>query len=214
MIMASGIKLELIDELREMGISDERVLNAMLAVPREEFMPQSVRSHAYENVALPIGFGQTISQPYTVAFMTQILDISRGDKVLEIGTGSGYQAAILAELGAIVYTVERSLDLYNRTFKLLDKFDYKIIMKYGDGTKGWHDKAPFDKIIVTAGGPKIPESLLKQLKAGGKMAIPVGDKNEQKMTLVQKESETEFSLREFPNFKFVPLIGREGWNDE
>ncbi len=211
--MHSGVKLELIDELREQGITDERVLNAMLKVPREEFMPESVRSHAYENVALPIGFGQTISQPYTVAFMTQALNVQPGDKILEIGTGSGYQAAVLAELGGEVYTIERSLDLYNRTFKLLDKFDYKIRMKYGDGTLGWKDESPFDKIIVTAGSPKIPRTLVEQLKTGGRMVIPVGDKSGQKMIVIDKTEEGE-KIYEYSGFRFVPLIGREGWNEE
>ena len=211
--MHSGVKLELIDELREQGITDERVLNAMLKVPREEFMPESVRSHAYENVALPIGFGQTISQPYTVAFMTQALNVQPGDKILEIGTGSGYQAAVLAELGGEVYTIERSLDLYNRTFKLLDKFDYKIRMKYGDGTLGWKEEAPFDKIIVTAGSPKIPKTLVEQLKIGGRMVIPVGDKSEQKMIVIDKTEDGE-KIYEYSGFRFVPLIGREGWNEE
>ncbi len=211
--MHSGVKLELIDELREQGITDERVLNAMLKVPREEFMPESVRSHAYENVALPIGFGQTISQPYTVAFMTQALNVQSGDKILEIGTGSGYQAAVLAELGGEVYTIERSLDLYNRTFKLLDKFYYKIRMKYGDGTLGWKEEAPFDKIIVTAGSPKIPRTLVEQLKIGGRMVIPVGDKSGQKMIVIDKTEESE-KVYEYSGFRFVPLIGREGWNEE
>ncbi len=211
--MHSGVKLELIDELREQGITDERVLNAMLKVPREEFMPESVRSHAYENVALPIGFGQTISQPYTVAFMTKALNVQPGDKILEIGTGSGYQAAVLAELGGEVYTIERSLDLYNRTFKLLDKFDYKIRMKYGDGTLGWKEEAPFDKIIVTAGSPKIPKTLVEQLKIGGRMVIPVGDKAGQKMIVIDKTEKGE-KIYEYSGFRFVPLIGREGWNEE
>jgi protein-L-isoaspartate(D-aspartate) O-methyltransferase len=210
--MASGIKLELIDELREMGITDERVLKAFLEVPREEFVPESLRTHAYENIALPIGYGQTISQPYTVAFMTQALGIEKGDKVLEIGTGSGYQAAILAAMGAQVFSVERSLELYNKTFKLLDKFNYKIIMKYGDGTLGWKEHAPYDKIIVTAGAPNIPETLVEQLKIGGRMVIPVGDKNSQKMVLLTK-NEDGTEIKEFPNFRFVPLIGKEGWKD-
>ncbi len=212
--MGRGIKLELIDELREMGIRDERVLEAIMRVPREEFIPQSMRAHAYENVALPIGFGQTISQPYTVAFMTQALDVKPGDKVLEIGTGSGYQAAILAELGARVFTVERSLDLYNRTLNLLDKFPYKIFMKYGDGTKGWSENAPYDKIIVTAGSPKIPSSLVEQLKEGGRMVIPVGGKENQKMAIIDKREDGTLAAKEFSNFKFVPLIGKEGWNGE
>ncbi len=212
--MNYGLKLDLIEELRELGITDEKTLNAMLKVPREEFIPQSLRTHAYDNVALPIGLGQTISQPYTVAFMAQLLDVRKDDKILEVGTGSGYQAAILAELGARVFTIERSLELYNKTLKLLDKFDYKIIMKYGDGTLGWSEEAPFDKIIVTAGGPKIPEALKNQLKVGGRLVIPIGDKSSQKMVLLERTDEKDFTTREFPNFRFVPLIGKEGWKGE
>ncbi len=212
--MKNAFAENLIDELREMGIADERVLQAIANVPREKFVPPELQHRAYENVPLPIGSGQTISQPYTVAFMTELLNVQPGDKILEIGTGSGYQAAVLAELGAIVYSVERTLDIYNRTLNLLDNFNYKIIMKYGDGTIGWNEYAPYDKIIVTAGSPQIPEALKKQLKTGGRMVIPVGNRNSQKMVLLVKNSDDDFEIKEFPNFRFVPLIGKNGWKEE
>ncbi len=212
--MKNAFAENLIDELREMGIADERVLQAIANVPREKFVPPELQHRAYENVPLPIGSGQTISQPYTVAFMTELLNVQPGDKILEIGTGSGYQAAVLAELGAIVYSVERTLDIYNRTLNLLDNFNYKIIMKYGDGTIGWNEYAPYDKIIVTAGSPQIPEALKKQLKTGGRIVIPVGDRESQKMILLMKNSDDDFEIKEFPNFRFVPLIGKNGWKEE
>ncbi len=212
--MKNAFAENLIDELREMGIANERVLQAIANVPREKFIPPELQHRAYENVPLPIGSGQTISQPYTVAFMTELLNVQPGDKILEIGTGSGYQAAVLAELGAIVYSVERTLDIYNRTLNLLDNFNYKIIMKYGDGTIGWNEYAPYDKIIVTAGSPQIPEALKKQLKTGGRMVIPVGNRASQKMKFLIKNSDDDFEIKEYPNFRFVPLIGKNGWKEE
>ncbi len=207
-------KKELINELRSLGITDEKVLKAFNEVARELFIPDALKIHAYKNSALPIGFGQTISQPYTVAFMTQALELNSGEKVLEIGTGSGYQAAILSSIGAKVYTIERNLDIYNRTLLLFDRLPYRIMMRYGDGTIGWNEYAPYDKIIVTAGGPSVPENLKKQLKVGGRMVIPVGDRENQTMMIVDKTSDVKYSIREVPNFSFVPLIGREGWKSE
>ncbi len=207
-------KKELIDELRNEGITDVEVLKAFDKVDRALFVPDALKIHAYKNGALPIGFGQTISQPYTVAFMTQALSIKKNDKVLEIGTGSGYQAAILTAMGAKVYTVERNLEIYNRTLLLFDNLPYRVMMRYGDGTIGWNEFAPYDKIIVTAGGPTVPENLKKQLKVGGRMVIPVGDKEKQIMMIIDKTGEDEFEITEVPNFSFVPLIGREGWSGE
>jgi protein-L-isoaspartate(D-aspartate) O-methyltransferase len=167
---------------------------------------------AYKDVALPIGYDQTISQPYTVAFMTQLLNIKKpGMKILEIGTGSGYQAAILVEMKADVYSIERNLDLHHRTTKLFDKLGIRVHAKYGDGTIGWKEFAPFDGIVVTAGSPTIPNNLKEQLAVGGRMVIPVGDRKSQKLYLLTKNSDSDFDSEEIPAFSFVPLIGREGW---
>ncbi len=207
-------KKELIEELRSEGITDEKVLDAFDKVDRTLFVPDALKIHAYKNSALPIGFGQTISQPYTVAFMTQALSIKKDDKVLEIGTGSGFQAAILTAMGAKVFTIERNLEIYNRTLLLFDKLPFRIMMRYGDGTIGWNEFAPYDKIIVTAGGPAVPENLRKQLKVGGRMVIPIGDKEKQSMVIIDKTDEDKFETTEVPNFSFVPLIGKEGWSGE
>ncbi len=207
-------KKELIEELRSEGITDEKVLDAFDKVDRTLFVPDALKIHAYKNSALPIGFGQTISQPYTVAFMTQALSIKKDDKVLEIGTGSGFQAAILTAMGAKVFTIERNLEIYNRTLLLFDKLPFRIMMRYGDGTIGWNEFAPYDKIIVTAGGPAVPENLRKQLKVGGRMVIPIGDKEKQSMMIIDKTDEDKFETTEVPNFSFVPLIGKEGWSGE
>ncbi len=207
-------KKELIEELRSEGITDEKVLDAFDKVDRTLFVPDALKIHAYKNGALPIGFGQTISQPYTVAFMTQALSIKKDDKVLEIGTGSGFQAAILTAMGAKVFTIERNLEIYNRTLLLFDKLPFRIMMRYGDGTIGWNEFAPYDKIIVTAGGPAVPENLRKQLKVGGRMVIPIGDKEKQSMVIIDKTDEDKFETTEVPNFSFVPLIGKEGWSGE
>jgi len=210
----SSTKKGLIEELKNSGITDTKVLEAFYVVDRKLFVPEALKIHAYKNSALPIGGGQTISQPYTVAFMTQALKIKSGDKVLEIGTGSGYQAAILSRLGAKVFTIERNLDIYNKTLLLFDKLPFRVMMRYGDGTIGWSEFAPYDKIIVTAGGPAVPDNLRRQLKIGGRMVIPVGDKDKQTMLIVDKLSDDEFEITEVPNFSFVPLIGREGWSGE
>lgn len=204
----------LVSTLRSRGIKNEDILNAFLKVQRHLFVPEIMVQNAYQDVALPIGQGQTISQPYTVAFMTEKLDPKPGDKILEIGTGSGFQAAILYELGAKVFTIERNFDLYNQTLKLFDKLKYNIAARCSDGTIGWPDFAPFDGIIVTAGSPNIPENLKKQLKIGGKLVIPVGNKVNQKMNVVKKISEENFEIEEIANFAFVPLIGRDGWKEK
>ena len=203
---------ELINELTRKGISDLAVIKAIGKVPREKFIPKTIQHFAYQDVALPIGYEQTISQPYTVAYMTQLLSINKsGMKILEIGTGSGYQAAILYEMGCDVYSIERNLDLHHRTTKLFDKLGIRVHAKYGDGTIGWSEFALFDGIIVTAGSPSIPNKLKEQLQIGGRMVIPVGDRVSQKLYLLKKISENEFDSEIIPEFTFVPLIGREGW---
>ena len=204
----------LITSLAGKGITDQNVLKAMRNVEREKFVPLLMRLNAYRDIALPIGYEQTISQPYTVAIMTQALSVKNGDKVLEIGTGSGYQAAILEEMGAKVYTIERHNDLYRNTQKLIDKLGLRISTKCGDGTIGWSAHAPFDGIIVTAGSPDIPESLKKQLAIGGRLVIPVGDKRTQTLKVVTRASENDYDIESIPEFAFVPLIGREAWDKE
>ena len=203
---------ELVDEITRKGITDLAVIKAIGNVPRERFIEKTMHHMAYKDVALPIGYDQTISQPYTVAFMTQLLNIKKpGMKILEIGTGSGYQAAVLFEMGCDVYSIERNLDLHHRTTKLFDKLGIRVHAKYGDGTIGWKDFAPFDGILVTAGSPSIPQKLKEQLDVGGRMIIPVGDRVSQKLILLKKISEEEFETETIPEFAFVPLIGREGW---
>ncbi|MCX7875742.1 MAG: protein-L-isoaspartate(D-aspartate) O-methyltransferase [Melioribacteraceae bacterium] len=205
---------ELVNNLRQRGIKNERVLSAFLKVHRHLFVPDIMIHNAYLDVALPIGQGQTISQPYTVALMTELLDPQPNHKILEIGTGSGFQAAILYELGAKVFTIERNFELYNQTVKLFEKLNYKIATRCSDGTIGWSDFAPYDGIIVTAGSPSIPENFKKQLKVGGKLIIPVGDKLNQVMKIVTKISDDKFSIEEISSFAFVPLIGQDGWKEK
>ena len=204
----------LIDNLAGKGITDQKVLNAMRNVEREKFVPLLMRLNAYRDIALPIGYEQTISQPYTVAIMTQALSVKNGDKVLEIGTGSGYQAAILDEMGSKVFTIERHNDLYLNTQKLFDKLGIRVSTKCGDGTIGWRAHAPFDGIIVTAGSPDVPESLKKQLAIGGRLVIPVGDKRTQTLKVITRTSENDYEIESIPEFAFVPLIGREAWDKE
>lgn len=203
---------ELIESLRIKGIKDERVLQAMSNVPRHEFVQKVMISHAYADVALPIGYGQTISQPYTVAVMTEELKLKIGSKILEIGTGSGYQAAILNEMGMQVFSIERNEEIYRRVQKFLEDKSLRIHCRCSDGTIGWSEFAPYDGIIVTAGSPTIPENLKKQLAVGGRLVIPVGDKRTQSLKILHKLSEDEFETTEIANFAFVPLIGREGWS--
>ncbi|MBV6421854.1 MAG: Protein-L-isoaspartate O-methyltransferase [Ignavibacteriaceae bacterium] len=204
---------ELVDSLRQKGISDEHLLSAFQKVEREKFVQAVMKSNAYKDIALPIGYNQTISQPFTIAIMTEALQIKKGEKVLEIGTGSGYQAAILFEMGAKVYSVERHIDIYNEVLKRFEKLRIRVHCKYGDGTLGWDQYSPFDKIIVTAGSPSIPETLKKQLAINGRMVIPVGNMSTQTLKVLTKISDTEFVVEEIPQFAFVPLIGREGWKE-
>ena len=205
---------ELVDNLSEKGINDIYVLKAIGEVERQKFVPKAIRYHAYKDVALPIGHGQTISQPYTVAFMTQALNLKPSSKVLEIGTGSGYQAAILDKMGMKVFSIERNFDIYVKAQKLLENLGIRAHVKCGDGTIGWEEYAPYDGIIVTAGSPSIPVSLKKQLAVGGKLVIPVGNKNSQKLKIISKLDNDEFQVLDVPEFSFVPLIGREGWSQK
>ncbi|WKK79536.2 protein-L-isoaspartate(D-aspartate) O-methyltransferase [Marivirga arenosa] len=206
-----GMRRRLIQKLREKGINSERVLEAMGNIPRHIFFENAFLEHAYQDKAFPIGHGQTISQPYTVAFQTQLLNISPGDKVLEIGTGSGYQAMVLHDLGANLYTIEYQKPLYERTKNFLPQLGYKIHFFQGDGSKGLKAHAPFDKIIVTAGAPTVPNSLIEQLRIGGCLVIPVGDNTTQQMLRLTKVSDRKISKEVFSNFSFVPLKGEEGW---
>ncbi len=193
------------------GITDEKVIAAMRKVPRHLFVEAAMRHQAYLDKSLPIGFGQTISHPTTVACMSQLLELSGNERILEIGTGSGYQAAVLAEMGVKVYSLERIADLARRTQRLFDELGYYTIgTRIGDGTLGWTAHAPYDRIIVTAASPDIPEGLLKQLADKGRMIIPVGEKTEQKLMIITRDTE-EYHILEDYTRKFVPLIGKEGW---
>jgi len=196
----------LVDEIRQKGIRDETVLEAIGRVPRHAFMDSGFINFSYKDAAFPIGAGQTISQPYTVAFQTQLLEVKSHEKVLEIGTGSGYQAAVLFEMGANVYTIERQRELFIKSQQLLHQLGYKMQFFYSDGYAGLPAYAPFDKILVTAGATEIPETLIQQLKIGGRMVIPVGDSDGQKMTLVVKKSETETEITHHGAFIFVPFL--------
>lgn len=205
-----GLRQKLVKKLAEKGIKNERVLAAIQKVPRHVFFENALLEHAYQDKAFPIGEGQTISQPYTVAFQTEKLEIKPGDKVLEIGTGSGYQACVLLEMGATVYTIEYNRKLYDTTRELLPQMGYKPYFFCGDGSKGLPAKAPFDKIIVTAGAPVIPTALTEQLKEGGILIIPVGDREKQAMVRIRK-NQGKLLREEFANFAFVPLLGESGW---
>ena len=206
-----GARKQLVDILKKKGIDDEAVLKAIGKVPRHYFFDETFWNQAYKDIAFPIGEGQTISQPYTVAYQTQLLHIKKGDKVLEIGTGSGYQACILVELGAKVYTIERQEKLYERTIQVLPYMGYKPQFFLGDGSKGIPGYAPYDKIIVTAGAPMVPEELLRQLAIGGILVIPVGDAETQKMVTILKTAENDYERHVLDTFRFVPLVGDRAW---
>jgi protein-L-isoaspartate(D-aspartate) O-methyltransferase len=201
-----GLRKQLVTDLKEKGISSPEVLDAIGSVPRHLFMDNAFLEFAYKDKAFPIDCGQTISQPYTVAYQTQLLGIKKGDKVLEIGTGSGYQASILNALGAKVYTIERHKDLFEKTRKRLHELGISVKLFYGDGFKGLPAFAPFDKILVTCGAPHIPEELIRQLKPGGIMVIPVGPLSEQVMTSVLKKPEGTTEVIQFDKFRFVPML--------
>ena len=206
-----GMRRQLVKVVASKGIQDERVLGAIGKIPRHFFFENALVEHAYEDKAFPIGAGQTISQPYTVAFQSELLNIKPGDKVLEIGTGSGYQCIVLLELGAEVFTIEYQKELYERTRRFLPQMGYKAQFFHGDGSKGLSRFAPYDKIIVTAGAPSVPDSLIDQLKMGGKLVIPVGNSKTQQMLRITKVSPTKVESETFHNFKFVPLLGDKGW---
>jgi protein-L-isoaspartate(D-aspartate) O-methyltransferase len=207
-------KERLIRELIQQGIKDEKVLEAIRYVPRELFVPEVLRHQAYKNVALPIGKGQTISQPLTVAIMTEALRVKKGMKVLEVGTGSGYQAAILDYLGARVFTIERDFDLFKEARRRFKELGLNISTICGDGTLGWNEFAPYDGIIVTAAAPDVPKPLKDQLAIGGRLVIPVGSRATQVLYILTKKDVDEFEIEKIPAFQFVPLIGIEGWRDE
>ena len=201
-----GLRNQLAKLLEEKGITDKKVLEAIKIIPRHLFLDSSFEDFAYQDKAFPIAAGQTISQPYTVAYQTQLLQVKKDDKILEIGTGSGYQTAVLCVLGAKVYSVERQNELFKTTSALLPKLGIRAKhLSFGDGYKGLPNHAPFDSIIVTAGAPIIPKPLMAQLKIGGKLIIPVGDENQIMIKLIRK-NETQFEKHEFGEFRFVPLL--------
>ncbi|HZY78702.1 MAG TPA: protein-L-isoaspartate(D-aspartate) O-methyltransferase [Cyclobacteriaceae bacterium] len=207
-----GLRNKLVKKLAEKGIRDEAVLGAIGRVPRHFFFDQALLSHAYEDKAFPIGEGQTISQPYTVAFQTEKLEIKPKDKVLEIGTGSGYQACVLMEMGATVYSIEYNRTLYEKTKSLLPQLGYRTaFLSHGDGSKGLPAKAPFDKILVTAGAPVVPKALTDQLGEGGILIIPVGGREFQQMLRIRKVK-GNLVEEKFADFAFVPLLGESGWD--
>ncbi len=201
-----GLRKRLVDEIKRKGIKDQSVLDAINKVPRHLFMDSSFTKFAYKDQAFPIGSGQTISQPYTVAFQTELLEVKKMDKILEIGTGSGYQAAVLIELGAKVYTIERQKKLMLKAKALLPKIGYQPHFFYGDGYSGLPSYAKFDKILVTAAAPDIPEKLIEQLKIGGRMVVPIGSSYSQTMTLVVKTGEDDYKTSEHGYFVFVPML--------
>ena len=206
-----GMRQTLIQSIREKGIKDEKVLEAMNQIPRHAFLDSAFLSYAYQDTAFSIGEGQTISQPYTVAYQTELLDICIGHKVLEIGTGSGYQACVLLELGANLYTIEYNRKLYERAKNLLHKMHYKAHFIHGDGSLGFIPAAPYDRILVTAGAPEVPPALIEQLKENGKLIIPIGDLSTQKMHCITKSDTGSIQTEVLDNFVFVPLLGKQGW---
>lgn len=206
-----GMRKSLVRTVQEKGIKDQRVLQALEAVPRHFFFEKAFLEQAYQDKAFPIGEGQTISQPYTVAYQTELLDIQPTDKVLEVGTGSGYQCSILLQLTPHVYTIEYNEPLYHRALKQFQTMGLQPHTFLGDGSEGLPQHAPFNKILVTAGAPIIPKALITQLTIGGKLVIPVGDTGVQKMMRITRVAEEEFTREEFANFKFVPLLGKQGW---
>jgi protein-L-isoaspartate(D-aspartate) O-methyltransferase len=202
-----GMRKILVEELKSKGISDENVLNAINTVPRHVFLDSSFLNFAYQDKAFPIGSGQTISQPFTVAFQSSLLEIKKNMKVLEIGTGSGYQACVLAEMGAKVFSIERQRKLYTKTKAFLAEFPYRIKMFLGDGNKGLPTYGPFDRIIITAAAPEIPQALIDQLKVGGMMVIPLSEnENCQTMLRLTKQEDGSMKREEYGDFRFVPML--------
>ncbi|MCJ8163597.1 protein-L-isoaspartate(D-aspartate) O-methyltransferase [Pontibacter sp. E15-1] len=207
-----GMRRALVNVLQDKGIRDPRVLAAIQAVPRHYFFEKAFLEQAYQDKAFPIGEGQTISQPYTVAFQTELLELKPTDKVLEIGTGSGYQCTVLLQLTPNVYTIEYNRPLYEKAVMYFKRHGLKPHTFHGDGSEGLPAKAPYDKIIVTAGAPGIPKTLVRQLNVGGILIIPVGDAKTQKMLRIRRLAENEYTREEFHDFKFVPLLGKSGWD--
>lgn len=201
-----GMRKQLVETIREKGITNEHVMEAIGEIPRHYFLDSSFLEFAYQDKPFPIGSGQTISQPYTVAFQTQLLEVKPGDKVLEIGTGSGYQVCVLEKLGAKVFSIERQKKLYHKTKKFLSGLGYKAKLFYGDGYKGLPTFAPFNKILITAGAPELPEALVSQLKPGGMLVIPIGMSDEQVMVRFIKEEDGSLRKEEHGSFRFVPLL--------
>lgn len=201
-----GMRRKLIQELATKGIRDQRILDAFEAVPRHFFLDNAFAEQAYSNMAFQIGSGQTISHPYTVAFQTELLNLKKGEKVLEIGSGSGFQTSILCELGAKVFSIERHKPLHLKAKTILRQLHYNARLSFGDGYKGLPTFAPFDKIIITCGAPDIPEALVDQLKVGGIMIIPIGEGAEQQMKRITKVAERELEIEDFGVFKFVPML--------
>jgi len=201
-----GLRRKLVEKIRKKGIKDETVLNAISKIPRHLFMDNAFVHFAYEDKAFPIGAGQTISQPFTVALQTELLEVKPYEKVLEIGTGSGYQAAVLADMETKVFTIERKKELFDKTKEFLPKIGYKCQFFYGDGYKGLAKFSPYDKIIITCGAPKIPKDLISQLKIGGKLVAPIGSDDIQEMHLLEKVSEAKNKITIHGNFSFVPML--------
>ena len=206
-----GMRRNLVKIIIEKGIRDKAVLEAIGKVPRHYFFEKAFLEHAYQDKAFPISEGQTISQPYTVAVQTELLEVKPGDKVLEIGTGSGYQCCVLLEMKANVFTVEYNRNLYLQAKSFLNKLGYKAHFHLGDGSQGWSTFAPYDKIIVTAGAPRVPEALIEQLNVNGKLVIPVGTEDHQEMMRICKDAQGNVTTESHDFFRFVPLLGKFGW---
>lgn len=205
-----GLRRQLVKEIAQKGINSSQVLDAIGKIPRHFFFDSIFVNHAYEDKAFPIDAGQTISQPYTVAFQSQLLEVSPGKKILEIGTGSGYQACVLEELGAKVFTIEYQKKLYEKALRMLPALGYNPHIYFGDGSKGLPKFAPYDGIIVTAGAPTVPQELIHQLAIGGRLVIPVGNKQKQSMVLIKRETKNKIAKKVFDHFSFVPLLGEKG----
>jgi protein-L-isoaspartate(D-aspartate) O-methyltransferase len=206
-----GMRRNLIKVLIDKGVKDASVLKAIQSIPRHYFFDKAFVEHAYQDKAFPIGQGQTISQPYTVAIQSQLLEIKPGDKVLEIGTGSGYQCCVLLEMKAKVYTIEYNKKLYQQAKTFLKSLGYHAHFHLGDGSQGWPTFAPYDKIIVTAGAPNLPQTLIDQLKPNGKLVIPVGNEENQEMICISKDANSIVTSESHDSFRFVPLLGKFGW---
>jgi protein-L-isoaspartate(D-aspartate) O-methyltransferase len=209
-----GLRERLVEQLQAKGIENDHLLAAIRRLRRHAFVESAFAEKAYQDIPLPIGQGQTISQPYTVAAMTQLLMPLQGRRVLEIGTGSGYQAAVLAELGANVFSVERMAALHKQAKQLLTELGYRVHLRLGDGTLGWPSYAPFDCIIVTAGGPQVPPALREQLAIGGTLLVPVGGRESQQMQLIRRVGPAQFDTTPLDGYRFVPLIGQAGWGGQ